>query len=566
MSDGGRSSLPPVWPVILPLALSASPADALRGLGWVARGRRVRGWNLIHRAASAHPAYYRRWIAKAEGRIIRNFCAEQRSTIRPAPVGCLILGAEPEGVRRTLHSVRASLGSMTPVWMEAAVAGIVGATLIHADTPLGEWLARLGPELDWLLPLRAGDMVSPALGAVLARVAPDPSTNGVVFWDEDRSRDGRRQDPWLKPGWDPMLLGDGGGVMGAGLIAMSRMRAVAQQHWAAADLAGVVDALRWILAGEDIAPLHLPLILTHRRSEPAGTGAMARADVGESPTIVAPAVWPDVSIIIPVRDRPDLLRSCLAGLRMLVYPGRLEIAVVDNDSVEPETRALLARLIREDAVLVLPHPGPFNFAAMVNYAVANTSGEVLCLLNNDVEPLDGSWLETMVRHAVRQTVGAVGARLLYPDGTIQHAGVAIGIGGAAGHVQKGVDPRDPRFSHWHSRSRTVSAVTAACMVVERCKFRLAGGMDAGAFPVDFNDVDLCLKLEAAGLHNVLAVEATLIHHESQSRGTRRSPEAAARFARELALLQVRWNTRTAQDPHHSPRFRREAERCTLAFE
>ncbi|MGI4731982.1 MAG: glycosyltransferase [Janthinobacterium lividum] len=533
------------------------------------RGKRVRGWNLIYHAASLHPAYYRRWVARAEGRIIRSFGAKHPPVTRPVVVGCLILGSDEEQARETLHSARASLGPGTPVWTNVAALGVDGAVPVAADAPIAETLARVGPEIDWLLPLGAGDMLSPALGQLLARVAPDPCTNAVVYWDEDRMRDGRREDPWVKPDWDPMLLGDGAGVMGAGLIAMAALRAAARGRGGVFDAAGMTDVVRRVLAAADLAPVHLPLILTHCRAAAGSTighAPISGRDV-PSPGAVPPAppVWPDVSIIIPMRDRADLLWSCMTGLRTLTYPGRATITIVDNDSAEPETHALLALLAREDAVGVLPYRGTFNFAAMVNHAAGNTSGEVLCLLNNDIEPRDGGWLEAMVRHAVQREVGAVGARLLYPDGTIQHAGVAVGIGGAAGHVQKGVDPASPLFRHWHDRTRAVSAVTAACMVLERSKFQRAGGMDAAAFPVDFNDVDLCLKLAECGLRNVLAVEATLVHHESQTRGTSRSPASAARFARELATLRTRWHTLTRQDPHHSPRFRREAERCILAF-
>ncbi|WP_375381754.1 glycosyltransferase family 2 protein [uncultured Sphingomonas sp.] len=534
----------------------------------------MRGWNLIYRAASIHPGYYESWVAKAEGRIIQRFCAERAPASRPPSIGCLILGPGVEQARRTLRSVRASLGPAVPVWTNVAMPVADGAmpvadgTMQIADgSPLGEGLA--GPEPDWLLPLRAGDTLSPALGAILARVAHDRSRNPalgpVIFWDEDRLHDGRRRDPWVKPGYDPMLFGDGDGVIGAGLIAMPAIRAAAKECATRADLAGVTDAVARILAVGDLAPLHLPLILTHRCFDVGVNRPVGDKPSRGRPLPSAPPVWPHVSIIIPMRDRPALLRSCLAGLRMLTYPGRVTITVVDNDSIEAETHALLAQLKHDGAADVLPCPGAFNFAAMINHAVENTSGDVLCLLNNDVEPRDGRWLETMVRHAVQEEIGAVGARLLYADGTIQHAGIAIGTGGAAGHVQKGISPDEPRFHHWHARSRTVSAVTAACMVLERSKFQAAGGMDAATWAVDFNDVDLCLKLVACGMRNVLTVEATLVHHESQSRGTRRSPEASERFARELEALQSRWATRTWQDPHHSVRFRREAEQCILAF-
>lgn len=564
-SDPTRS-----WPTIVRLALSASTRDALRGLGWLMRGKRVRGWNVLHRAASLHRNYYRSWIAKAEPSIIQRFCTERTAGNQSVRIGCLILASGSAHALETLKSVRLGLGAATPVWTNIAALADQGAQVIGSDLTLGEALAQIAVGADWILPLPAGDIVARSLGAVLARATFDGSESPAVFWDEDRWSNGRRNRPWIKPDWDALLFArDSGGVVGAGLIALPVTQGAAEAQQASFDLAGIDGLVRQALAADCRTPVHLPLVLTHRGDSFRPGDSVREPDraVPPSRTGSSPAVsrWPAVSIIIPVRDRADLLRSCLVGLRSLNYPGHVDIVIVDNDSVEADIHRLFAALECEAGVTVIPYPGAFNFAEMINHAAANTSGDILCLLNNDVEPLDGDWLRTMVEHAVRERVGAVGARLLYPDGTIQHAGVAIGIGGAAGHVQKGVTPDEPRFAQWHGRTRIVSAVTAACLVVERRKFDLAGGMDGAAFAIDFNDVDLCLKLAAQGLDNVLVVEATLVHRESQSRGTARSPEAAARFARELATLRTRWHTDDHRDPHHSPLFRAEAEQCLLAF-
>jgi GT2 family glycosyltransferase len=316
-----------------------------------------------------------------------------------------------------------------------------------------------------------------------------------------------------------------------------------------------------------ITPLHVPLILTHL----AESAPLLQQDWRETalhPDGHASAdQWPSapgVSIIVPTRDEACMLAGLVSLLDRLSYSGPVELLVVDNGSVEPATAKLFEQLEHRPATRVLAMPGPFNFAALINQAASQSSHDYLCLLNNDVEPRDGEWLERMMHEAVRPGVGAVGARLLYPDGTIQHVGVAVGLGGAAGHVQKGVHPDTSQFNSWHGALRRVSAVTAACLVVSKAKFDAVGGLDAEAFAVDFNDVDFCLKLDRAGWANLVEPAATLLHHESKSRGRGHRGAAEHRFALELTVLQDRWQTRTMIDPWFSSLFSRTSERCVLS--
>jgi GT2 family glycosyltransferase len=267
--------------------------------------------------------------------------------------------------------------------------------------------------------------------------------------------------------------------------------------------------------------------------------------------------------MIPTRDRADLLATCLRGLERLSYPGEIELLIIDNGTIEPAALALIEQAREAPTVRVIRDNRGFNFSRLNNMGAMEAAGELLCLLNNDVEALDGDWLTHMVRHAVRPRVGATGALLLYPSGKIQHAGVAFGIGGAAGHVQKRVDPAAEKFSTWHRVTREVSAVTAAAMVVRKDTFVEAGGFDESAFAVAFNDVDLCLRLKQKGYRNIFVAEAKLIHHESESRGDDRLRRNAARFASELAHLQERWTPDRVSDPHFSPLFSRLVEPCVL---
>lgn len=544
------------WLTIVRLALAASPARALRGLGWVLRGKRVRGWNMLYVAAADHPEYYQAWVRRGEPRAIEAYRARHPASGTAPSIACLILGGDAVATLRTLDSVRATLGDAVPVWSNCATLDAIGVATVSPDAPLWTVLGEIDPGIQWVLPLHAGDTVAGSLGAVLRHAVPTEPVSAILYWDEDMLRDRRREAPWIKPDFDPLLFAARDGLTGAALIAAITARTAAVEDLRF-DFDGVAQLIARIVADAAADPLHIPLVLTHRM--PETTPLFAAPDLDRFASM---ADWPSVSVMIPTRDRADLLETCIAGLDQLDYPGAIELLIIDNDSVEPATLALFARLVDAGAS-VLPHPGAFNYAALINQAAAAATGDMLCLLNNDVEMRDSAWLTEMVRYAMLDAVGAVGARLLFPDGTIQHAGVAIGIGGAAGHVQKGVDPADPRFAEWHAHSRIVSAVTGACLVVRRASFEAVGGMDAASLAVDFNDVDFCLKLQALGFANVLAVEATLIHQESVSRGS--DPAGTARFERELTTLRARWNTIDAEDPHYSPLFRRECQRCVLSF-
>ncbi|MCJ2084133.1 glycosyltransferase [Methylobacterium sp. J-090] len=264
----------------------------------------------------------------------------------------------------------------------------------------------------------------------------------------------------------------------------------------------------------------------------------------------APA--PGVSLIVPTRDRLDLLRPCLDSLiHRTDWPDR-EILICDNDSRDPDTLAYLGDLTARGVVHVVPCPGPFDFAAMNNRAASLAKGRVLAFVNNDVTATDPSWLGRMVREAIRPEVGAVGARLVDGRGRIQHGGVVLGPGGLVTHAHRFFPGDAPGYLSGLLATRRASAVTAACLVVESQKFAAVGGFDAAAFAVDFNDVDLCLRLNRAGYRTLYVGGAVLTHDEAASR--RWTPEARARHEREVAAFKKRWGPLLMQDPHYHPGF------------
>ena len=339
---------------------------------------------------------------------------------------------------------------------------------------------------------------------------------------------------------------------------------------------GVEDVFRLAtLVFDDVGPaakaLHLPgAAASHREAILAGAEALiaeasrrhlaARglaADVTPASGLAVCRVRrrraqkPSVSLIIPTRDRSDLLRACLQSILGVMQTAQTEIIVIDNESGEPEALDYLSEL-RRSGVTVLDAPGPFNFARLNNHAAAQARGDFLCFLNNDVVALDNQWLDEMLSRHADPTVGAVGAKLLWPSGVVQHGGVTLGVNFAPLHAFRDRLDGDPGYGGQLLCAHETGAVTAACMTTPRALFLETGGFDEARFPVNFNDVDYCLRLAARGLRIVFTPHAKLQHRESASRGRDDASDAAARFQRELRSLRSLWGEALIADPSYSP--------------
>jgi GT2 family glycosyltransferase len=287
------------------------------------------------------------------------------------------------------------------------------------------------------------------------------------------------------------------------------------------------------------------------------TGVQAEVAPGLAPGLHhvryrLPAPAPRVSLVMPTRNARALVETCVRSIRRLTRYPSYEIHLVDNGSDAPDALAAFAELARAGELVLHRDPRPFNFSALNNAAVGRTEADVVCLINNDVEALHPEWLLEMVSVALQPGVGAVGAKLLYPDGRIQHGGVLVGLHGAADHAYAGAPGDAPGYAQQLLVRREVSAVTAACLVVRRALYLEVGGLDEEVFPVSFNDVDFCLKLRTRGYRNVWTPHARLVHHESASRGKALRPQERARADRELAVLRSRWADALLDDPYHSP--------------
>lgn len=258
-----------------------------------------------------------------------------------------------------------------------------------------------------------------------------------------------------------------------------------------------------------------------------------------------------VSILIPTRDRLDLLRPCLESLERTVEGLDVEYVVIDNDSSDPETLEFLAD-VSARGVRVGHVRGPFNFSRVINAGASIASGEFLLLINNDVEAKAAGWLEEMLGRASDPNVGAVGALLVWPSGVVQHGGVTVGLNFAAGHAFNERLDGDLGYADLLNVAHEGSAVTAACLLTRRRLFQDLGGFDGMRFPVNFNDVDYCLRLRALGYRIVMTPHAKLTHHESASRGRDLAPDASSRHKRELYNLRLHWGEALGNEPFYSP--------------
>lgn len=406
----------------------------------------------------------------------------------------------------------------------------------------------------------------------------------LVYSDEDKiDESGERSEPHFKSGWNPDLLLAQNYICHLTVMRRDRVEEVGGFR---EGFEGSQDHDLLLRATRGLRPeqvVHIPKILYHWRAIAGSTAATVDAksyawDAGveavrdaarsheEGPTRVergslphtyrvrwpVPVPAPRATIIIPTRDGLDILSACVESvLGKTRYPN-FELVIVDNQSSLPETLEYFESLESDERVRVLAYDAPFNFSAINNFAVKETSGEVVVLLNNDVEVIEEGWLEELVSQALRPDVGCVGAKLHYSDGRIQHGGVVLGIGGVAGHAHK-YFPMD--HSGYFGRLKiphNVSAVTAACLAVRRSTYEEVGGLDEVNLRVAFNDVDFCLKVRARGYRNLFTPHARLYHHESISRGDDNRPDQIERFSAERDHMREVWARALDDDPYYNP--------------
>ena len=427
----------------------------------------------------------------------------------------------------------------------------------------------------WFFILPEGATLSPhALYWFAHEISRHPQA-GWVYCDHDTVSDsGERIDPAFKPDWSPELLRSTNYIGPAAAVRADVWRSAGGNT---PDTASAHDL--WLrvsehLRGDQIrhicAPLlHLPRKLDQRLvadDPPAVARHLARAGV---PAQVETDAWghcrlrfalPDtrqnarllISIIVPTRDRLDHLQPCIESMMEKTRYRDFELLVVDNQSTEPGALAYLAAIAKRESLRVLRYPHAFNFSAINNFAAAEARGEYLCLLNNDTAVISPDWLEEMLGRLLQPDVGAVGAKLLFADGRVQHGGDTVGPGGCANHLHHLLPGDAPGYMHRAVLAQDLSAVTGACLLTRRSLYLSLGGLNERDLAVAFNDVDYCLRLREAGWRVVWTPYAELYHYESVSRGRDVTPAKRARADREVAYMTARWGHVMRHDPFYNP--------------
>ena len=568
---------------VLPVLWRQSSAKRLRiGLTWhralfdLEGAYEAAGWLRAHAAAPTYAEWIERFdtLTQDDRESIRRQVAQWSE--RPF-FHVLLVGDDAHGLRRSRASLEEQL---YPDFQAHATSG--------AD--LREWSADLdvaAPDR-WVLLLRAGDVLAPHALYWFAHASLQHPRAAVIYSDEDDlGADGQRRNPRFKPQWSwaharsTRFFGESVVLRSDALLRAGGLQEQDRRHGCYGAVLRVLDATG-AEGGAEVR--HVASVLLHRApSEQADADGdamdavrahLARRDIAATVEPVRAGCWrvrhappaqpPLVSVIVPTRDALALTRLCVDSLRAKTRYPRYEILLVDNQSTDPEAVAWMQAQAAAGALRLLRYDAPFNYAAINNMAVAQAGGELVCLLNNDTEVMQPDWLEEMVSQLLQPGVDVVGAKLLYPNGRVQHAGDLVGVGGIANHAHAWLEAEEPGYCNRAIVAQEYSAVTAACLLTRRDRYLELGGLDAARLPVAFNDVDYCLRVREAGGHVVWTPHAVLVHHESVSRGKDDTPQQARRARREAAWMRRRWRHVLGGDPFYNPNLSHERPDFSLS--
>ncbi|NMM01949.1 glycosyltransferase [Paraburkholderia sp. RP-4-7] len=449
----------------------------------------------------------------------------------------------------------------------------------------GEFIALL--DHDDILP-------SHALYYVATEIDNHSEVN-VIYSDEDKiDAIGNRSDPYFKSDWNPDLFLSHNMISHLGVYRTSLVRKVGGFRSGYEGSQDYDLALRCIKLSETSQIRHVPHVLYHWRIHDESTAGDPHAKsyaydaavralrdfFGNNPSIriehgkfigtyrvhyPLPLDLPKVSLLIPSRDAYAKLRKCIESIKYKTAYPNWEIIIINNRTQEKSARAYLKIVSRDPRIRVVDYDSDFNYSAINNFGERFATGEIIGLLNNDVEVINKEWLSEMVSHVLRPEIGVVGAKLLYSDGFVQHAGVVIGIGGFAAHAHRLFPGDHPGYAGRAVLTQNFSAVTAACMLVRRDVFRKLNGLNETELPVSFNDIDFCLRAGEAGYRILWTPHAQLYHYESYSRGDdQASASKRARFNREKNFMIKRWRTNTTNDKYYNPNLTVDKEDFSLA--
>jgi len=534
--------------------------------------------------------------------------------VSAGPLLSVVMPAFNTSVPWLLQAVRSVMGQSYPHWelciaddastdpaMKTALDGLAGDSRIRIvrRPQNGHISAASNSAIEiasgkWLVLLDHDDELAPdALFWIAEAINRHPDCQ-LIYSDEDKiDESGVRSDPYFKPDWNPDLFLSQNMFSHLGAFRADLVRAVGGFR---VGLEGSQDYDLALRCSEKIRSdqiVHIPRVLYHWRIHAGSTahameakpyamvageralnehlqrrGVDATAEAagyGYRVRYALPASPPLVSLVIPTRNGLKLLKQCIDSIFAKTDYPRYELIVVDNGSDDKATLRYLALLAERPEVRVMRDDRPFNYSALNNAAVKVARGEVVGLLNNDLEVINADWLTEMVSHALRPEIGAVGARLWYRDDTLQHAGVVLGIHGVAGHVHRFLPRGNVGYCGRAALIQSFSAVTGACLVVRKSVYEAVGGLNEVALQVACNDIDFCLKVRAAGYRNLWTPYAELYHHESASRGLDDTPEKLARSAVEVAYMKQHWGDLLGNDPAYNPNLTLDAEDLSLGW-
>lgn len=428
----------------------------------------------------------------------------------------------------------------------------------------------------------------------VARTIHDNPDVGVIYSDEDKiDTAGKRSSPYFKSDWNEFLFRSQNMVCHLGVYRSDLVKEVGGFRTGFEGAQDYDLALRCSEKLNRSQIVHIPRVLYHWRIH-AGSTAMAgdekpyaalagvkaldehlqrKGNIGRTELLpmgmyrvhyVRPAVEPLVTLIIPTRNAYALVKQCVDSIQQLTTYTNYEIILIDNGSDDPISLEYFAQLDQQDNIRVMRDDGPFNYSALNNGAVSMARGELIGLINNDIEVITPDWLDEMVSIALQPNIGAVGARLWYPDDRLQHGGVVVGVGGVAGHSHKYLPKGDYGYFCRAALIQEFSAVTAACLIIKKSIFEQVGGLDEENLKIAFNDVDFCLRVQEAGYINVWTPFAELYHHESATRGLEDTPEKKERFSNEVLYVQARW-PKIQEDYTYNPNLTLDHEDFGLAW-
>jgi O-antigen biosynthesis protein len=451
----------------------------------------------------------------------------------------------------------------------------------------GEWIALM--DHDDQLPVQA-------LAFVVQAIQNNPEA-AIIYSDEDKiDETGARFNPHFKSDWNPDLFFSQNYLSHLGVYRkdiLDQIQGFRKGVEGSQDMDLVLRCLNHI---KDHQIIHIPRILYHWRSTPNSTagnpdsksyttdagvkalrdffnfeksGIQVEAGYLQNTYKVdypLPEVLPKVSLIIPTKDQKVFLENCITSiLEKTSYPN-FEIIVINNRSQERETLEFFDLIKNLDhRINILDFDFEFNYSSINNFGVRNSRGEIVGLVNNDVEVINEDWLTEMVRHVLRKEIGCVGAKLYYDNNQIQHAGVILGIGGVAGHSHKYMPKEDYGYFGRLMLPQNLSAVTGACMLVRKEVYQELGGLNEEDLKIAFNDVDFCLRAREKGYRNIWTPYAELYHHESISRGSDDTPEKYGRFQKEIRFMEERWGSKLRNDPYYNPNLSIITEDFSLAW-